>query len=400
MNPEAPSFRVLLLATDPFGTGGIQRATRALTCALVERFHCENVGVLAVWAGDRIPPGARVLDPGIAPGPGGSSRVPLHRKAAYTARSLVIARGWRSRLVVVAAHPHLAPVAWLCRVVSGAPYAVWCYGRETWGQLPRPVRWAIRRADVVVAISQFTAERVVVAAGIERHRVTVVPLPCGESGEQVPAPALRSNSLVVLTVARLTATEHYKGIDTLLAAWPLISAEVPTASLVVVGDGDDRPRLERLAECLGLQGSIRFAGRISDEALAEAYASAAVFALPARLRLGRRPQGEGFGLVYVEAAAHGLPTVAGRGGGVDEAVIDGETGLLVDPEEPLAVADAIVRLLTDATLARRLGNAGRERVANEFGFGRFADEWTGILHGLVDDQLAEERRACAASLAS
>src|SRR5207249_10983994 len=113
---------------------------------------------------------------------------------------------------------------------------------------------------------------------------------------------------------------------------------VRDAELVIVGDGPDRQRLERTASLLRLDGRVRFAGRVSDEELASLYAGATVFALPGRARLGPHPEGEGFGLVFIEAGAAGLPVVAGRAGGTTEAVVDGETGLLVDPEDPDDIA--------------------------------------------------------------
>jgi phosphatidylinositol alpha-1,6-mannosyltransferase len=149
---------------------------------------------------------------------------------------------------------------------------------------------------------------------------------------------------------------------------------IPTATLTVVGDGDDRPRLTEMARQLGLAGRVHFAGRVDDEGLDRAYASCAVFALPARARLGKTPEGEGFGLVFIEAAYAGLPTVAGRAGGAQEAIIDGVTGFLVDPDDDQAVAATLVALLDDEELRVRLGAAGEEMAARLFSFERFESD--------------------------
>jgi phosphatidylinositol alpha-1,6-mannosyltransferase len=116
---------------------------------------------------------------------------------------------------------------------------------------------------------------------------------------------------------------------------------------------------------------VRFAGRVTDEELAAAYASSSVFAMPGRHRLEPRPEGEGFGLVYIEAGAAGLPVIAGHGGGSEEAVEEGGSGLLLDARDHRAVADALVRLLTDPVLARRLGERGRELAEGRFSYETF-----------------------------
>jgi phosphatidylinositol alpha-1,6-mannosyltransferase len=160
-------------------------------------------------------------------------------------------------------------------------------------------------------------------------------------------------------------------VDTLLLAWLHVLRHAPDAELTVIGDGDDRARLERRAERLGVASRVRFRGRVSDAELRDAYAQARVFALPGRARLGAHAEGEGFGLVFLEAAAAGLPSVAGRAGGAVEAVEDGVTGILVDPNSPQAVARAIVSILREPDLARSMGEAGRRRVEREFSGERF-----------------------------
>jgi len=145
-----------------------------------------------------------------------------------------------------------------------------------------------------------------------------------------------------------------------------------------------------LAVCreLGIGSSVEFAGRLSDDELADRYATASLFALPARHRTGRDAQGEGFGLVFVEAGAAGLPVVAGAGGGADEAVEHDVSGLVVDPTDSRTVAAAIVGVLTDTELAERLGRGGRQLATTRFSYESFREgvaemiETTPI-HGLV-----------------
>ena len=365
---ESTTFRVLVLAPHAWGTGGIERATRTLLRALADLYGPERVGLLSVWGG-AAPLSCRVLWAG--PSSRGATRVPARVKVRFAAAAVVAARRWRRRLVIVACHPHLAPVAQACVRVSGAPFLVWCHGEEVWRPQRSLVREALRAADAVVAPSGFTASVVQQVANVDGRRLSVLPLALSA---EVPLPVgVRQprKQPTVLSVARLVPEHAYKGIDTLLAAWPGVLEAVPQAELQIVGDGPDRPRLEAEARRLGLDGRIQFAGALGDVALAHAYGEATVFALPVRTMLGNQAGGEGFGLVYLEAAAAGLPVVAGNGGAIPEVVRDGETGLLVDARSPKEVAQAVVRLLRDPELARRMGETAQKRALEEFSFERF-----------------------------
>ena len=174
--------------------------------------------------------------------------------------------------------------------------------------------------------------------------------------DATPEPAERPT---FLTVARIQ--ERYKGHDVLVRALALVRAKVPDVQWVVLGDGSLRGEIEALARSYGVADSIRFLG-VRQRRAAERLASGARSCW--RCRAGSPAggfAGEGFGIVYLEAGAYGKPVVAGNVGGAIDAVLDGVTGLLVDPLDQLAVAEAITRLLLDPELARRLGCAGRMR---------------------------------------
>jgi phosphatidylinositol alpha-1,6-mannosyltransferase len=283
----------------------------------------------------------------------------------------------------VVAHPHLSPVGWLAQMVSGAPYAVWCHGIEVWGPLDRATRFGLRKADRVFAPSAFTARQVERYAGLTYGSVVVLPH-CVPSGFR-PGGGGAADARVeyrVLTVARLAPDHAYKGVDTLIEVWPRVRQAVPTATLVVVGDGPDRGRLERRVEERGIAEAVTFTGGLSDERLKDTYATASLFAMPARHRTGSDAEGEGFGLVYVEAGAYGVPVVAGRGGGADEAVQHGVNGLVVDPTDREAIASAIVQVLTDTELARRLGEGGRRLAETRFSYERFKAGVVSLIDGL------------------
>jgi phosphatidyl-myo-inositol dimannoside synthase len=376
--------RSLVLTADPAGTGGIERATRTMLAALRDVIGPERVGLLAVWhRPGRSDFPCQVLMKGaiVRQEPPGPVRPAM--RVSFTLASVRAARRWRGRLVVVACHPHLAPVAWTCRLVSGAPYAVWCHGFETWGRLRWPVRACLRRADVVFAPSRFSARLTERAAGLPPGAVLVVPH-CMPPDLEVSAVRPKADtSPMVLTVARLDPEHAYKGVDVLLRAWTLVTRRVPGAELVVAGDGRDRGRLEDLVRSLGLGGAVRFAGRVSDRELIALYGSAVTFALLARAPLGLRPVGEGFGIVLLEAGAAGLPAVAGNAGPTPEVVLDGETGILVDPEDEFAVADAIVELLQNPEVRQRMGDAAQKRVAEHYSYEAFRARVVDLLDALA-----------------
>jgi phosphatidylinositol alpha-1,6-mannosyltransferase len=162
----------------------------------------------------------------------------------------------------------------------------------------------------------------------------------------------------ILTIARLE--DRYKGHDVILRALPLVRAEVPEVCWRVIGDGPLRATLEERERTMGLGDSVEFLGAVSDEVRDRELAAADVFCMVSRMPSGGFA-GEGFGIVYLEANAYGVPVVAGATGGALDAVVHGKTGLLVDPDDHLAVADALVALLRDRELADRLGRAGRIR---------------------------------------
>jgi len=158
---------------------------------------------------------------------------------------------------------------------------------------------------------------------------------------------------------------------------PEIRRRVPDAALLLVGGGRYRPSLEKLAADAP-PGSVVFAGQVSEGELPRYYTAGDVFAMPCRSRLGGL-EVEGWGNVFIEAAACGRPVVVGDSGGARESLIDGETGVLVNGRDVSAVADAVATLLSDPALAERMGKAGRERVERFYTWPRAAAQLAGWL---------------------
>jgi glycosyltransferase involved in cell wall biosynthesis len=279
-------------------------------------------------------------------------------------RPLFVARAarWAPRArAILAGHVNLSPVAWGLSRAMGLRYGVVAHGIEVWAELPRSRSLALREADFVLAVSEYTAREVVASHGVREERVQVFPNALDPLFvEEAPAAAPVADALSILTVCRLDPRERYKGVDHLIRALPAVRARHPAARLVVVGDGPDRLRLEEIAHSLGVQDAIEWAGAVGDEELKRRYRDCAVFAMPSRK--------EGFGIVFLEAMSFGKPVIAARAGGAPEVVSDGETGLLVTYGDVEALAERTNRLLADPALRARLGEAGRRRVESEFSF--------------------------------
>jgi phosphatidyl-myo-inositol dimannoside synthase len=162
---------------------------------------------------------------------------------------------------------------------------------------------------------------------------------------------------------------------------PEIRRRAPDAALLIVGDGPDRERLERLASGAP-DGSVAFAGQVSESDLPRYYRAGDVFAMPCRNRFGGL-EVEGWGNVFIEAAACGRPVVVGDSGGARESLVPGETGLLVDGSDGAQVSEAVGSLLADPARAQSMGRAGRERVERAFAWSRPAEQLAGWLREAV-----------------
>ena len=254
--------------------------------------------------------------------------------------------------VILSLHLVAAPGAWMLAHALRRPWVQWVHAMEV-PQRAALARLALRRASAVIAVSGYSRS-LALDAGADGRRVRIVS-PGVNLRNGLPRRP-RADRPTVLTVARLV--ERYKGHDTIARAMPLVSARVPGAQWVVVGDGRLRGPLEALVRNTGADA--RFVGGTSDAERDRWLDRAHVFCMPSRLP-GGRFAGEGFGIVFLEAGLHELPVVAGDVGGARDAVLDGETGLLVDPTDHVALAGALTELLTDRERAARMGRAGAAR---------------------------------------
>jgi phosphatidylinositol alpha-1,6-mannosyltransferase len=280
--------------------------------------------------------------------------------------------------VIQAGHVYLAPLAWLLARRLGLPFVVYAYGQEAWrGGRPmglpaldaRLRGKALRAADRVLVPGSFTTTLLHDWQVPMNH---VVSVPYGAEPRPASPMACRDR---LLSVARLIPR---KGIDTVIRAMRGLPAEVEYR---IVGSGPDESRLRQLTASEGVENRVHFLGRLTDQELADEYKQSSLFVLPAR----RTNDGdlEGYGLVYFEAAAWGRAVVAGRSGGEVDAVVDGETGVLVDGDSVDAVQAAIGSLLKDPGKLNELGASGRARVESTHNWSRAAATVDATLDSLV-----------------
>ena len=273
--------------------------------------------------------------------------------------------------VIVCGHVHYAPICRWLRRLLGIPYLVVTYGIDVWSISSRQRRRALEEASLVTALSRYTRDRLAEQVDLG-GRLAIQPHAVRDIFKPGPAPAHLVERLglqgkrVLLTVSRLSQAEQYKGYDRVMEALPEVARDVPGVTFLIVGDGDDLPRAKGYAEQRGLADRVIFAGAVPNDELPAYYNLSDLFVMPSK--------NEGLGIVYLEASACGKPVIAGSTGGARDALLDGELGRLVDPDDTGALARAIVETLTGRGPARLTDpQALRETTLRHFGFEAYAD---------------------------
>jgi len=246
-------------------------------------------------------------------------------------------------------------------------------------------RMALSKAKGVFPISHYTSI-LVRALGVDKSRIQIITL--GVDPQRFKPAKNHQRGIgqkKLLTVARL---DLHKGHDRVLEALAILKEQGITPRYIIVGEGDEDRRLRKIAKELGLEHQVEFdgfipAGFMPGSRLPDIYADSDVFIMASREIPGRLDLIEGFGISFLEASASGLPVIAGRSGGVPDAVKDGETGLLVNPDDPRAIAFAIQRLLTDSDLAKRLGNEGRHWIETQMSWEHVAQRLRDAIKRLI-----------------
>jgi phosphatidylinositol alpha-1,6-mannosyltransferase len=273
------------------------------------------------------------------------------------------------------------------------PFVIYAHGNEILEVLgnewPKP-RLALHKANRVLAVSHFTADWVR-KLGVADSKIEIVHPGCDINSFRPVDPKIdfrqrllgsSSGDHVILTVGNLVPR---KGHDLVIRALPKLLSSGFHVSYLIVGDGPHRSTLERLAQEIGVSSRVIFAGRLAYEDLPQVYAMSDVFVMPSREQQELHDV-EGFGMVFLEANACGKPVIGGRSGGVGDAILDGVTGLLVDPIDVDDIAKAIKCVLSNAEFAKQLGDQGRLRVLNEFCWQRVGERVRNILYSIWQEK--------------
>lgn len=351
---EIVAVKLLALVTDAFGGhGGIAQYNRDFCQALALSPTVREIVVLPRLApGDLgvLPSKLRQLKPSMG-------RLPYLMATTATVRRESPFDG------IFCGHLFHAPLAAFLGRWTGAPVWLQTHGIDAWDCPGKLVRQSAEQSTLITAVSRYTKSRLQQWCNISPDRVRVLPntvrqlFTPGAANDETLSEYGLTGRKIILTVSRIAKADYYKGHARLIAAMPRVLRSEPDACYVVVGDGDGRADLEQMAAGLNLTPAVKFLGRLSDERVLELYRSSHVFAMPSTK--------EGFGIVFVEAAASGLPVIAGNRDGSVDALADGHSGQLIDPLS----ADELSSALIDNLRHRRQPSA---HAADRFSFDNFA----------------------------
>ena len=244
---------------------------------------------------------------------------------------------------VFCGHINLAPLVQIFCVPLGIPYTVLTYGKEVWEPLPNKYQQALKQAASILTISRYSRDRCCENNHLDPEKFELLPCMVDENifiPQSKPQDLIERYNLegakVLMTVARLWSGDPYKGVDVTIRALPTLLQIFPEVKYLVIGRGDDQPRLAKLAEDLGVEKQVIFAGFVPTEDLVRHYQVADAYVMPSQ---------EGFGIVYLEAMACGIPVLSGDADGSADPLQDGKLGWRVPYRDPEAVANACIEML-------------------------------------------------------
>ncbi len=347
---------MLLLATEIWRHGGIQRYMKMiLHIGESQQQDCDVLSVIDLVDTENHYGFVHL-------GCGGS-------KLRYCFQALRLAMRGKARRVIVG-HVALLPVAWILRLARFTQeYTLVLHGIEAWQRLGWMQRIAARGAKSIIATTAYTAREFCYFNRIDQRRCVVIPL-AGDIQVHKSNRSAPQRDLQLVTVSRLTMSDRYKGFDCLLKSVRLgLDCGLPL-KLQIVGTGDDLERLREVANSLGIQDAIRFRGALTDAELEQVYSESHVFVMPSKK--------EGFGIVYLEAMAAGLPCIAANHGGVPEVVAHGEAGFLVEYGDADQIVFYLRTLLESPELYDSLSQGARRSAGEDHGVAAMADSWAKV----------------------
>jgi glycosyltransferase involved in cell wall biosynthesis len=279
--------------------------------------------------------------------------------------------------VIGCGHIKLLPLAFLAKLIIGAPLFLIIYGIDAWKPITNAItKYLLSKIDVIISISEITKDRFIEWSNLIQKKYFILPnavsqmdYGAGPKNVELLKRYGLSDKIVLMTLGRLAPDEHYKGFDEIMELLPVLSKEIPQIAYLIVGDGGDRPRLEAKAQALGVGDRVVFAGFIPEAEKADHYRLADAFVMPGR--------GEGFGFVFLEALACGIPVVGSKLDGSREALRGGALGILVDPRRPDEIQAGILQALQQPPGVIPAG-------LDYFSFENFAKRCHGILRQVIN----------------
>jgi len=357
------------LITDAFGGhGGIALYNRDLLTALCSYRKTDRVIAVARHASnslEEMPPSLKYVV------------APSESIASYLNTLFQQAKREKPFDLILCGHINLMPIAWLMSRWLRVPVLLEIYGIEAWQPTSRRLaNRLVSKARLVTSISEYTRRKFLSWAGVAADDCVLLPnaIHAGDYGMGEPAlEFIEKHGLagrkVILTFGRLVSQERAKGFDEVLELLPSLIQNVLDILYVIAGDGPDGKRLIEKAEQLGIRDHVVFTGRVDESDKADLYRSADVYVMPSR--------GEGFGFVFLEAMACGVPVIASNQDGSLEAVQHGALGQVVDPDQPDQLFEAILAALE---LPRKIPEGLRD-----FSFENFSNRLFGALDRMVTD---------------
>ena len=277
---------------------------------------------------------------------------------------------------VLVGHPYQAPAAYLAKKLGHIKgYAVILHGIESWERMSWMRRLALKATSTNIATTRYTAQECARHNDLTEQQFTVIPL-CADPNPAKPDKNFKLlGNFPILFVGRLAISERYKGLETLLHSVTTLMSKGYDVTLHVIGDGDDKPYLERTSTNLGLsKQNVVFHGRVTDEILQAAYSQCKIFAMPSKK--------EGFGIVFLEAMRWGKPCIGGNYGGTPDVIKHGENGFLVEYGNISEIVKTIQILIENDSVLHRMGEKSKEMLEHEFSFAKFLSNYQELVYVL------------------
>jgi len=328
--------RFLVLVTDAFGSpGGMAKFNRDFLNSLDSYPDCKSIVVLPM----KIPG-----ETGSIPARISYCKDGLKGKLPYIVS--VIKAAWNNQFdLIICGHINLLPVAWIAHKLTKAPLVLIIHGIDAWQPTRSRLRnYLAKKIKILISVSELTKNRFINWTAIKNCKFFILPnsielekFGTGCKNQELVYRYNLNNKHVLMTLGRLSAEERYKGIDEVLDVLPELTAIIPNLVYMVVGDGTDKSRLQARVAHLQLGEAVIFTGSVPEELKADYYRLADVFVMPG--------YGEGFGIVYLEAMACGIPVIASKIDASREALRGGDLGILVDPHNATEIKQGILEAL-------------------------------------------------------